>query len=104
MRPHSLQLRIQQHIAELRRAYPRITVCRALLDDWREGMQTRYALRLDVRWPQHQSLISGPGCATAEQAVEAAFQQAASHLAARPLQRSPDDSTTKSESDRPSTS
>jgi hypothetical protein len=42
-----------------------ITVCHATLEDWREDAEHRYALPLDIRWPQHESLISGQVCASA---------------------------------------
>lgn len=72
----SLQARMQHEIAELRAAYPRITGCHAALDEWREGADSRYALRLDIRWPQHQSLISGAAKADAYAALHAAFAAA----------------------------
>jgi hypothetical protein len=80
MKNDSLQAGVEHRIAELRAAHPRISVCHATLEDWHEGSGPRYALRLDVRWPQHQSLISGPARATAEEAVRAAFEAAARSL------------------------
>ena len=77
MRGDSLQAGIEHRIAELRAAYPRIGACRAMLEDWQEGAEPRYSLRLDIRWPQHQSLISGPARDSAERAVEAGFDKAA---------------------------
>jgi hypothetical protein len=82
MKHDGLQARIEHGIAELRAAYPRITDCRAALDRWREGAAERHALRLDIRWPQHQSLVSGPACDSAEAAVQAAFDKAARSLTA----------------------
>jgi hypothetical protein len=82
MESHRLQARIEHGIAELRAAYPRITQCRAALDCWREGAAERHSLRLDIRWPQHQSLVSGPGRDSAEAAVQAAFDTAARSLTA----------------------
>jgi hypothetical protein len=64
-------------IADLRAAHPKITVCHATLEQWHEDTGPRHALRLDRRWPQHQSLISGPARASAEAAVQAAFEKAA---------------------------
>ena len=78
MKSDTLQAGIEHRIAELRAAHPRIAVCHATLDEWHEDAGPRYALRLDIRWPQHQSLISGPARASAEQAVQAAFDLAAS--------------------------
>jgi hypothetical protein len=80
MKHDGLQARIQHGIAELRAAHPRITECRATLDRWREGAAERHALRLDIRWPQHQSLVSGPGRDSAEEAVQAGFDAAARSL------------------------
>lgn len=82
MRKDSLRADIEHRIAELRGAYPRISHCSALMEDWREAGKPRYALRLDIRWPQHQSLVSGPACASAEEAVEAAFAKATNSLTA----------------------
>jgi len=78
--PDSLQARIQHAIADLRAAFPRIGACHAALEDWHEGAEARYSLRLDIRWPQHQSIVSGPVRASAEQAVQAAFDKAARSL------------------------
>jgi len=78
MKSDTLQAGIEHRIAELRAAHPRIAACHATLDEWHEDTGPRYALRLDIRWPQHQSLISGPAHASAEQAVQAAFDLAAS--------------------------
>ena len=80
MRSDPLSASIEHYIAELRARYPRVTFCRAALEHWAEGDEPRHALRLDLRWPQHQSLLSGPACASAEQAVEAAFAAAARRL------------------------
>ena len=80
MKPDSLQARIEHRIAELRAAHPEIGVCHATLDEWHEDAGPRYALRLDLRRPQHQSLISGPARDSAERAVEAGFAKAARTL------------------------
>jgi hypothetical protein len=84
-----LQARIQHEIAELRAAYPRITGCRAALDEWKEGADTRCSLRLDLRLPQHQSLISGEPRNSAYAALRAAFDAAAQHLASIAAQGCP---------------
>ena len=76
MKNDSLQASIEHRIAELRAAHPRITVCHATLDEWHEDTGPRYAVRLDIRWPQHQSLISGPARESGEEAVRAAFEKA----------------------------
>ena len=82
MKKDSLQASIEHRIAELRAAYPRISHCSAQMEDWREGDEPRHALRLDIRWPQHQSLVSGPACASPENAVDAAFAKATNSLTA----------------------
>ncbi len=72
----SLQARIQYEVADLRALYSQIEVCRATLDQWKEGEETRYALQLDIRWPQHQTLISGTANDHADAAVRASFDAA----------------------------
>ena len=76
-----LQARIQHEIAELRAAHPRITAFHAALEQWFEGTDARYSLGLDIRWPQHQSLISSEARSSAYAAVRAAFDAAAKQLA-----------------------
>jgi hypothetical protein len=74
---------IEHCVAELRARYPRLTFCRAALEHWAEDGAPRYALGLDIRWPQHQSLIVGPAQASAESAVAAAFELAAHRVERR---------------------
>jgi hypothetical protein len=83
MEADSLQARIQHESAELMALHPHISVCRATLDKWQEGSEERYSLRLDIRWPQHQSLISRPARGSAEGALRAAFDAAAQQLSQR---------------------
>jgi len=80
MKSDSLKADIEHRIADLRAAYPRISACSAKLEDWREAAEPRWSLRIDARWPQHQCLISGPARASAEQAVQAAFDAAVHSL------------------------
>jgi hypothetical protein len=80
MESETLQARIQHEIADLRAQYPRIAHCHGVVEDWEHDGERRYALRLDIRWPQHQSLVSGPACASAEEAVRAAFEKAKGSL------------------------
>ncbi|HZM35741.1 MAG TPA: hypothetical protein VFC18_14765 [Burkholderiales bacterium] len=79
----SLQARIEHEIAELRGAFPRVASCESALVQWSENEQARYSLGLDIRWPQHQSLVSGPAEASAEAAVGAAFRRAREELQRR---------------------
>jgi len=72
----TLQAGIEHRIAELRAAHLEIGVCHATLDEWHEVAGPRYALRVDLRRPQHQSLVSGPACASPEEAVQAGFELA----------------------------
>lgn len=76
MKSDTLHAHIEHEIAELRASIPRISVCHPTLEQWED----RHALRLDIRWPQHQSLVSGPASATPEAAVRAAFDKAAEAL------------------------
>ena len=76
MESGGLQARIEHGIAHLRAAHPRIDACSPHLDQWREKGRPRYALRLDVRWPQHQGLVSGPARDSAAEAVQAGLAAA----------------------------
>lgn len=80
----SIQGRIEHEIAELRGAYPRVESCHSALVQWKDDEQARYSLGLDIRWPQHQVLVSGPAQASADAAVEAAFRLARERLERRP--------------------
>lgn len=72
----SVQARLAHESAELRARYPHITDCGTALVQWDEAGKKRYALRLDIRWPQHQTLVSGPARDSAEAAIEAGFELA----------------------------
>ena len=76
MESNALQVRAERVVAELRSAYPQITTCHTALRSWREGAQLRYSLRLDIRWPQHQSIISGPACGSVDEALQAGLDKA----------------------------
>ena len=71
-----VQARIEHEKAELRGAYPRISTCHSALRNWFEDGAARYSLWLDIRWPQHQSIISGCAADNVERAVQAGFEQA----------------------------
>lgn len=79
----SIQGRIEHEIAELRGAFPRVESCHSALVQWKDDEQARYSLGLDIRWPQHQVLVSGPAQASADAAVEAAFRLARERLERR---------------------
>ena len=70
------QARIEHEIAELRAAYPRLSSCHSALRNWFEDGTPRHSLWLDLRWPEHQSIVSGPACDSAEAAVQAGFERA----------------------------
>ena len=76
----SVQARMAHESAELRARYPHITDCGTALVQWDEAGKKRYALRLDIRWPQHQTLVSGPAQPGARAAVEAGFKVATQRL------------------------
>ncbi|HEX6297093.1 MAG TPA: hypothetical protein VFZ74_10990 [Burkholderiales bacterium] len=80
---NSIQGRIEHEIAELRGAFPRVESCHSALVQWKDDEQARYSLGLDIRWPQHQVLVSGPAQASADAAVEAAFRLARERLERR---------------------
>jgi hypothetical protein len=76
------QARIEHEAAELRGAYPRVRSCDSALRTWVEDGAPRHSLWLDLRWPEHQSIVSGPACASVEQAVQAGFDKARATLGA----------------------
>ena len=80
----SIQGRIEHEIAELRGAFPRVESCHSALVQWKDGEPVRSSLGLDIRWPQHQVLVSGPAQASVEAALEAAFRLAREQLQRRP--------------------
>ena len=80
MDAQSVQARIEHETAQLRSLHPRITACHTALVQWRDGDATRYSLHLDMRWPQHQTLVSGEARDTPEAAIEAALQAAKEQL------------------------
>ncbi len=71
-----LRARIEHEVAELRGAYPWLSSCHSALRNWFEGGAPRYSLWLDLRGAQHQSIVSGPACGSAEHAVQAGFDKA----------------------------
>jgi hypothetical protein len=76
MQADSLPARIEHGIAELRAAHRGVTACHAVLQRLRDGAHARYSLWLDIRWPQHRSIVSGPACDSAEAALQAGFGRA----------------------------
>ena len=81
MRSDSLQALIEHGIADLRAAYPHITSCQFALQGSRDGERMRHALWLDIRWPQHQSIVCGPACDSEHEAVRAGLDKARGELA-----------------------
>ena len=81
MKNEGLHAELGHRIAELRARHPRVQGCEALIEEWQEDGEARHAVRLDIRWPQHQSLIAGPARASAAQALQAAFDKATGQLA-----------------------
>jgi hypothetical protein len=74
------QARIEHEIAELRGACPHITSCHSALRTWFTDGAPRHALWLDIRWPDHQSIVSGPACDSVERALQAGFDKARAAL------------------------
>jgi hypothetical protein len=70
----SLQAQIALESAELRARYPQITGCGTMLVGWDEAGRKRYSLQLDIRWPQHQTLVSGEAKDDALAAIAAGFE------------------------------
>ena len=75
-------MRIEHEIAELRTAYPQITGAHAVLEAWEERLDRHYALLVDIRLPQHQSVVSGGVKENAYAAMRAGFDAAHERMAA----------------------
>ena len=80
MRSDSLQALIEHGIADLRAAYPDITSCQFALQGARDGEHMRHSLWLDIRAPQHQSIVCGPVCPSEHEAVQAGLEKARHEL------------------------
>ena len=72
----SIHARIEHESAELRARYPHVTECRTALVQLNEAGKKRYSLKLDLRWPQHQTLLNGDAMDDAGAAISAAFARA----------------------------
>ena len=73
MDTESLQARIEHESAELRALYPHIKDCQAALVRWSDAEGVHHSLHLDIRWSQHQTLLSGPPRDDGASAIEAGF-------------------------------
>jgi len=83
----SVHARIEHESAELRARYPHVTDCRSALVQWNEAGKKRYSLKLDLRWPQHQTLLNGEAMDDAGAAIAAAFAQARQCVPCAPVRR-----------------
>jgi hypothetical protein len=82
VKEESLHALIQHQVAELRVEFPQIALVRSSLETWKEGESRRYSLGLDIRWPDHQTLVAGPPREGVHEAVRAAFDAARQRLRA----------------------
>jgi ribosome-associated translation inhibitor RaiA len=80
MTSDNIHARIEHEIADLRCALPRVTDCHSALVHWNVQGLPRYSLQLDIRLPQHQTLIAGEPRDSAEAAISAAFSTARERL------------------------
>jgi hypothetical protein len=80
----TLDARIQLELVELQARCPQISACRSTLDEWQEDGDSRYALRLDIRWPEHQTLVSGAAKDNPLGALRAALEAAERQLQHEP--------------------
>jgi hypothetical protein len=76
----SLQARIQHESAELHALYPHIKKCDTALVHWTDPQGSHYSLHLDIRWSQHQTLVSGEAKDSAPAALAAGFEAARRRL------------------------
>jgi hypothetical protein len=83
----SVHARIEHESAELRARYPHITACNTALVQWNEAGKKRYSLKLDLRWPQHQTLLNGDAMDDVGAAISAAFARARQCVLCAPVGR-----------------
>jgi len=76
MESDSIQARIEHETAELHALYPHIEKCHTALVRWTDPEGSHYSLGLDIRWPQHQTLVSGEAKDSPTAAIAAAFATA----------------------------
>lgn len=76
----SVHASIEHEKSELRARYPAITDCNTVLVRWDENGAKRYSLRIDLRCPQHQTLLSGAQSDSPQAAIAAAFRAARQRL------------------------
>lgn len=76
MDTESLHARIEHETAELRALHPYVRDCHAALVRWSDADGVHHSLHLDVRWPQHQTLVGGEPRSDAAAAIEAGFRAA----------------------------
>jgi hypothetical protein len=80
VRSDSFEAELQHEVAELKAAFPRIATVAARLDEVPEYASRRFSVRLDIRWPEHQTLACGPACMAPLDALHAAFAMAKGRL------------------------
>jgi hypothetical protein len=83
----TLEARIHLELVELQARFPQISACRSTLDEWQEGGDSRYALRLDLRRPQNQTLVSGAAKDNPLGALRAALEAAERRLRHEPSEK-----------------
>lgn len=80
MSADSVRQRIEHEVAELRASHPQVSACDSALVQWSDNGAPRYSLHLDIRWPNHQTLVSGPAHDNADAAISAGFRKAQEQL------------------------
>ena len=76
----AIRAHIERKSVELRQQYPDMTHCDSALSQRREDGKLRYALYLELRWPQTQVLVTGPVHGDAGTAIDAAFHEARTRI------------------------
>ena len=76
----TLQNAISVLTARLRREYPALGCCEAVIDGVANGTP-RFSARLDLRLPERQILVCGKAADTVDGALEAALAEARERLA-----------------------
>jgi hypothetical protein len=79
-RSEALEARIRNAVAELAGLYPQLSACHVAAEKVAPGPAEAFCVRLDLRFPEHQSLLNGEPCASLDLAIRSAFNAAKRRL------------------------
>jgi hypothetical protein len=79
-RSEALEARIRDAVAGLADLCPQLSACHVVAEKAAPGGCEAFCVRLDLRLPEHQSLLNGEPCASLDLAIRGAFDAARKRL------------------------